>query len=92
MLAGAPPATAFDLRSTPASTVAPHRRGGKPYNALLDAVEQQWPMTVRQVFYQAEVHGLVEKAETGYMKVQRALMALRKNKRLPFRRIVDNTR
>ena len=27
-------------------------------------------MTVRQVFYQATVRGLVEKAETGYNKVQ----------------------
>jgi hypothetical protein len=27
-------------------------------------------MTVRQVFYQATVHGLVEKSEAGYNKVQ----------------------
>ena len=30
-------------------------------NALRDIVEEQQPMTVRQVFYQATVHGLVEK-------------------------------
>jgi hypothetical protein len=28
------------------------------------------PMTVRQVFYQATVRGLVEKSECGYDKVQ----------------------
>jgi hypothetical protein len=35
-------------------------------------------MTVRQAFYQAEVKGLVEKEETGYDKVQRVLLKLRK--------------
>ena len=62
------------------------------YDELLVVVERQQPMTVRQVFYQAEVNGLVEKAETGYIKVQRALMAIRTAKRLPFQWIVDNTR
>jgi len=50
------------------------------------------PMTVRQVFYQATVRGLVEKAETGYARVQRALADLRREGRLPFRWIADNTR
>jgi len=39
-------------------------------------------MTVRQVFYQATVHGLVEKAESGYAKVQTDL-----TKNAPSRRI-----
>lgn len=60
--------------------------------ALLDVVSDQWPMTVRQVFYQAEVRGLVEKEESGYTKVQRALMHLRSVKRLSFSWIVDSTR
>ena len=38
--------------------------------ALLAIIENGRPMTVRQVFYQATVRGLVEKAETGYAKVQ----------------------
>lgn len=62
------------------------------YTALLGVVAEQQPMTVRQVFYQAEVRGLVEKAESGYSKVQRALMILRTDKRLPWGWIVDNTR
>lgn len=33
------------------------------YDALLDVVEEQRPMTVRQVFYQAEIRQLVEKEE-----------------------------
>ena len=65
---------------------------GSFYDALLDVVAEQQPMTVRQVFYQAEVRGLVEKAESGYEKVQRALVLLRTAKRLPFSWLVDNTR
>ena len=38
--------------------------------ALLAIIDDGKPMTVRQVFYQATVRGLVEKAETGYAKVQ----------------------
>ena len=37
--------------------------------ALLTIIEAGKPMTVRQVFYQATVQGIVEKAETGYSKV-----------------------
>ena len=62
------------------------------YDELLLIVDEQKPMTVRQVFYQAEVRGLVEKAETGYGKVQRALMTMRTIKAMPFGWITDSTR
>ena len=42
--------------------------------ALLAIVDAGKPMTVRQVFYQATVRGLVEKAEAGYAKVQTDLV------------------
>jgi hypothetical protein len=41
-------------------------------------------MTVRQVFYQATVRGLVEKAESGYAKVQTDLTLLRRSGELPY--------
>ena len=41
-------------------------------------------MTVRQVFYQATVRGLVEKAESGYAKVQSDLTLLRRSGELPY--------
>jgi hypothetical protein len=59
---------------------------------LLEIVAEMAPMTVRQVFYQAEVQGLVEKSETGYDKVQRDLVHLRRAGRLAYDSIVDNTR
>lgn len=50
------------------------------------------PMTVRQVFYQATVRGLVEKAEAGYAKVQADLVQMRRAGRLPCDWLADNTR
>ena len=40
-------------------------------------------MTVRQVFYQATVRSLVEKAESGYAKVQTDLVLLRRSASYP---------
>src|SRR5262245_11394257 len=49
-------------------------------------------MTVRQVFYQATVRGLVEKAESGYGKVQTDLTVMRRAGELPYNWLADNTR
>ena len=46
--------------------------------ALLDIIAVGRPMTVRQVFYQATVRALVEKAESGYGKVQADLTVMRR--------------
>jgi hypothetical protein len=61
-------------------------------SALLEIVASAPPMTVRQVFYQATVHGLIDKTEGGYDKVQRELVKLRLAGDLPFRWIADLTR
>jgi hypothetical protein len=50
------------------------------------------PMTVRQVFYQATVHGIVEKSESGYNKVQTDVVLMRKAGVLPYDWLADNTR
>src|ERR1017187_4959165 len=60
--------------------------------ALIRIVNEVAPCTVRQVFYQATVHSVVEKTEAGYDKVQRALVDLRRSGRIPYRQITDNTR
>ena len=59
---------------------------------LIDIVEAMKPMTVRQVFYQATVRGLVEKSEAGYAKVQTDLVLLRRVGKLPYTWLADNTR
>src|SRR5262245_43731326 len=60
--------------------------------ALLDIIAEGRPMTVRQVFYQATVRGLAEKAERGYAKVQTDLTLLRRSGELPYDWLADNTR
>ena len=60
--------------------------------ALIAIVDRSKPCTVRQVFYQATVRGIVEKTEAGYAKVQRQLADLRRAGRIPFASIADNTR
>jgi hypothetical protein len=59
---------------------------------LLEIVRTGRPMTVRQVFYQATVRGIVEKAETGYAKVQTDLTAMRRSGEMPYDWLADNTR
>jgi len=60
--------------------------------ALLAIIDDGKPMTVRQVFYQATVRGLVEKAESGYAKVQTDLTVMRRAGDLPYDWLADNTR
>ena len=60
--------------------------------ALLEIAEEMQPCTVRQVFYQATVRGIVEKTEAGYAKVQRLLADMRRAGELPWGWIADNTR
>lgn len=61
-------------------------------DALFAIIERQRPMTVRQVFYQATVHGIVEKTEAGCEKVNEALTKMRLAGRIPFDWITDSTR
>jgi hypothetical protein len=60
--------------------------------ALWDIVDAGKPMTVRQVFYQATVRGLIEKEESGYAKVQTDLTVMRRAGELPYGWLADNTR
>src|SRR4051812_19059171 len=73
--------------------------------ALCHIIAKMYPMTVRQVFYQASVRGIVEKSEAGYAKVQTDLVhmrrvgfwddaedGLRRLFQLPYEWLADNTR
>jgi hypothetical protein len=59
---------------------------------LFEIVSEMQPMTVRQVFYQATVRGIVEKSEAGYTKVQIDLVLMRRSGALPYGWLADNTR
>ena len=61
--------------------------------AILQVVEENAPMTVRQVFYQLVSLGVIDKSEGEYKgTVVRLLTDLRISGELPFESIADNTR
>lgn len=59
---------------------------------LLEIAREAQPASVRHIYYRAVVAGLVEKKQTGYRKVQRELLALRRSGALPFNWITDEGR
>lgn len=77
-----------EARSTRATKVEMEHRE----NVLLELAEVNKPASVRNIYYRAVVAGLVPKNENGYAKVQRSLATLRRQGRLPYPWITDNTR
>jgi hypothetical protein len=61
-------------------------------DSFFEIVAEMRPMTVRQVFYQASVRGIVDKSEAGYNKVQNDLVEMRRAGLLPYDWLADNTR
>jgi hypothetical protein len=60
--------------------------------ALYDIVEEQRPMIVRTVYYQAVVRGIVEKTERGLGRVEDDVLLLRESGRMPYSWMVDHNR
>ncbi len=63
-------------------------------DALCEIVEQHQPLGVRQCFYLAVSNGLVPKVDTyaGYGIVQRRVLAMRRDGRIPYQNIIDESR
>ena len=61
---------------------------------LVSYARQHGPVTIPGLYYQAEVARVpgIDKTENGYAKVQRQVLKLRRQKRLPYRYIADATR
>jgi hypothetical protein len=61
---------------------------------LIAYASQHGPVTVRQLYYRAEVCGIpgIDKTDAGYDKVQRQVLELRRAGRLPYTDIADLTR
>ena len=61
---------------------------------LIDYAETHGPVTVRQLYYQAEVAGLpgIDKTDSGYDKIQNQVLNLRRAGRLDYEHIADMTR
>lgn len=61
---------------------------------LLAYAAEHGPVTVRGLYYQAEVAGVpgIDKTELAYGRVQRQVLALRRAGRMPYKHIADATR
>jgi hypothetical protein len=59
---------------------------------LLAITRELKPATVRQVFYQCVVRGLIEKTEAAYKRIAHVLADLRKDGVMPFAWLTDATR
>ena len=59
---------------------------------LIALVREIKPCSVRQVFYQATIRGMVEKTELGYHKIQDDLTKLRRSGAIPYGWLTDSTR
>lgn len=61
---------------------------------LIDYAEQHGPVTVRGLYYQAEVTSVpgIDKTEGGYRRVQQQVLSLRRAGRLAYEHIADATR
>jgi hypothetical protein len=79
-------------RSTIKRARATKAEVGRRREGLIEIIAAMRPMTVRQVFYQATVRGIVEKSEAGYTKVQTDLTLMRRAGDLPYNWLADNTR
>ena len=62
------------------------------YEALINIVNESAPTGVRFCYYRAVPQRIVSKKESGYNKVQRALVHLRKTGRIPYASITDSSR
>jgi hypothetical protein len=62
-------------------------------DAIIDVIEDDPPMTVRQVFYQLVARGVIEKTEEQYQgTVIRLMTEMRLDGSLPYEWVVDESR
>ncbi len=59
---------------------------------ITEMAEQLQPASIRQLYYQAEVAGLVPKTDAGYRAVQHDILVLRQQGDIEYDWISDNTR
>lgn len=64
------------------------------YIRLIDLAYEHGPCSVRHLYYRAVVESVpgIDKTQSGYVKVQRGVLDLRRQGLIPYRLIVDSTR
>jgi hypothetical protein len=62
------------------------------FDAIYRIVKESQPTGIRFAYYRAVVEGIVPKTDSGYVKVQRAILQMRRDGVLPWAWITDNSR
>lgn len=62
------------------------------YNAVYEIAREHQPTGIRFIYYTATTRGVVSKNDSGYNKIQRAVLHLRRTGRMPWHWIVDSNR
>ncbi|MER7459214.1 hypothetical protein [Micromonospora sp. NPDC126480] len=62
------------------------------FEAVYEIVRENQPTGIRFTYYTATTRGIVEKTQSGYEKIQRAVLHLRRTGRIPWSWIVDTNR
>ena len=61
-------------------------------SALVKLAQKHKPATIRQLYYQAVVDGLIPKNEAAYRTISERYVVLREQERVPWSAIADRTR
>ena len=61
-------------------------------DAIVEALGQDAPMTVRQLFYRLTTWGVIAKTEAQYNTIERLAGEMRKSHAIPYTWIADSTR
>lgn len=62
------------------------------YDAVFEIIQENQPTGIRFTYYRATTRGLVAKNDSGYAKIQRAVLRMRRTGRIPWSWIVDTNR
>lgn len=60
--------------------------------AIVEALAEVYPMTLRQLYYRLVSEGAIEKTEAEYKRLSRVTVEMRREGRLPFSKLTDTTR
>lgn len=74
------------------NTRKPQKRSSALRDALLGIIAEYDVMTVRQLYYQAEMRGYVGKTDADYNRVQYQCLQMRRSGAIPYRKIADSSR
>src|SRR5438046_984338 len=81
-----------EIQTSPNNARKPQARTIAFRSAVLSVMRSYLRWTLRQLFYQCTVHGVLEKTEQSYKRLSDHLVQMRLDGTVPFERVVDGHR